>query len=76
MPSTALDLLCDAAWLSETVVVLEAILLVLLVISWPFLEPGSASYVVAQLAFVLILTTLAAFTGLKLACRSRSPETE
>lgn len=76
MSSSTLDLVCEAAWLSETVVVLEMILLVMLGMSWFFLEPGSASYVVAQIGFVMILVTLTLFVGLRLACRSRAPETK
>lgn len=58
MAGRVLERICDVRWIGIELLIIDVVLLVLLLWSFPVLDPGTATYYVALLSFVLIGSTL------------------
>lgn len=68
MGRDVLERICEMRRLGFELLVVDVVLLVLLIMSFPFIEPRSSTYYVAIFSFVIILSTLAVFGTIVAKC--------
>lgn len=68
MRRDVLERICELRWMGVNLLIIDVVLLFLLVITFPFVRPGSASYFVSLLSAGIILVTLGVFGAVVLKC--------
>lgn len=76
MREEVFESVCEFQWMATPLFVIDLTLLALLLVVFPFIERGSATYYVALLSIGIIGGTLLVWGGLKYECRRFERKTD
>lgn len=74
MAESVLERICEIRWIGVELLIIDVVLLVLLLWSFLYLEPGSPTYYIALLSFGIIVATLLGGGALLYKCRQIQEE--
>lgn len=69
MAGDVIEQICEIRWIGVELLIIDVVLLVLLLWSFLYLEPGTPTYYIALLSFGLIVATLLCGGALIYKCR-------